>query len=211
MMSTGAPMHAGTRLVVQKMVEDAERKFHERALFHHVVDDEYFARLTLIGTVNQKTITFYHRLNGRDRYPDAVQRQVHAVAEAIADEPLPSALACRACSNRFARDRLPRVEENRCGCTLRRSSRVIMCCPVLVSYSRALASSDVCYSPPMDPSGQQGILEHCIGAQRRPGHCARYGVTAVAQPSASFLPPSRLRTGSASSTLLTLRQRPSVV
>ena len=79
-----APMDAGTRLVVQFQVEEAERKFHQRVLLHHVVDDEYFV-LTLDNDRYNESLEEYSLLNGRDRFPDAAQGEVHAFAEPIAD------------------------------------------------------------------------------------------------------------------------------
>ena len=64
---------------VRYKVEEAERKFHERVLHHHIVDDEYFVLTPDNDRYNESVdkYSFYEQLNGRDRNPDAVQEEMH--------------------------------------------------------------------------------------------------------------------------------------
>ena len=75
----------GTRLVVQ-----AERKFHEIIIFHHVVHNEYVVLTPDNDRFNESfdEYSFYDRLHGRGRYPDAVEEEVHAFVELFADREL---------------------------------------------------------------------------------------------------------------------------
>ena len=81
-------MGAGTGLDVRKKVEEAERKFHERVLHHHIVDDEYFVLTSDNDQYNESVdeYSFYEQLNGRDRNPDAVQDEMHDLLKPIADD-----------------------------------------------------------------------------------------------------------------------------
>ena len=113
-MSTSAPMESGIRLVVQYKVEEAERKFHERVLLHHVVDDEYFVLTPDNDRYNESLGEYssYDRLHGRDRYPHPVQREVHAFVEPIADDEkghmvVDARAACAARQDEFLRLSLP--------------------------------------------------------------------------------------------------------
>ena len=77
-MPTGAPLDAGTKLVVPCEVEEAE----------HVVDDEYFVLTPDNDRYNESLdeYSFYDGLNGRERYPDAVQAEVDVFVEPITDD-----------------------------------------------------------------------------------------------------------------------------
>ena len=69
----------------------------------------------------------------------------------VVSEPLPSALACRAYRNKLQETGLPVLNENRSGCTLQRSSRVIQLCLPCLTFTHWRAPA-FAFATDMDPS-----------------------------------------------------------